>query len=96
MGTLDVSAQTFVVANFHLFAIVVEVADGVEMMIAAEACCAIALDDIEQQSLLGFPRIFSEIVPSAPLPAGYEGRGFEYEAHDRLSVYFDLFGGETL
>ncbi len=54
-ATLDVSAQTFVVADFHLFAILVEIANRVEMMIAAEACGAIALDDIEQAVAPEFP-----------------------------------------
>ena len=69
LGALDVRTQTFVVADGDLLAIVAERANGVEMMIAAEARGAIALDDIEKQSILDFLRLCSEVVPARPLAA---------------------------
>ncbi len=82
LSLLDVWAQALIIADGDLIAIIVERMDRVEAVIEAEARVAIALDNIEKQSMLNFARLRRQLLPARPLAAREEGGGFKKNCHE--------------
>src|SRR6266550_3542798 len=75
LRAVDVRTQTLVVADGDLHAIIAESTNRVEPVIAAEARGTIPFDEIEQQVILAFLRLGSQILPARPLAARKKSGG---------------------
>src|SRR5437867_5242535 len=93
--SLYIGTQPFVVTDLDVTTVVIERANPIKAMVATEARASIAVDNVEEQLILDFPRLGGERVPASPVAPCDKRRSCREQAVKTPSVHPSTHSGRT-